>query len=480
MARKMSPTAKLKLARTLILVSAALIVLWFIFFILRFAIFQKSLTVAEGLSDHFAGVVSIFRDLTFFDDQFTILWKAAGWIVSFIACAVIILLIMEGVTNRKKFAFFCAGVVLLCFIPALDFIGNSGNYMYYIEKFAGKNVFYLLGLLGFLGLGLTLSATSMVASVISLQESTPSDSFTRNTVSIARLPLRPRMASRETKIQGLDIIILVILVIYTFFIVFPFWNAFIISISTEEAYLHSNLLLWPTELDLSAYKQVFADKGLWGGFSITMILLIFGTTYQLFFTVITGYALSRHNWTGKNLVMNMILVTMFFGGGMIPYYYLIRDLGMMNTIWVMIIPGAIDTFNMLLMRNYFASLPVEMEESAKIDGANDIVIFVKIFLPLSLPMLATIGLFFAVGNWNSWYNAMLFIPDKHNLWPLQMVLRTMISKVSSNIENPNAREGFSEGLTMASIFFTIVPMMCFYPFLQRFFVKGIVVGAIKG
>ena len=298
---------------------------------------------------------------------------------------------------------------------------------------------------------------------------------------LERLPLRPKgRSSRDSKIQGLDIIICAILVFYAILIIFPFWNAFIISISSEDAYLHSNLLLWPTELDLSSYKKVFADNNLWSGFGITMILLIGGTTYQLFFTVITGYALSRHNWTGKNLVMNMILVTMFFGGGMVPYYYLIRDLGMMNTIWVMIIPGAIDTFNMLLMRNYFASLPPEMEESAKIDGANDIVVFAKIFLPLSLPMLATIGLFFAVGNWNSWYNAMLFIPDDRSIWPLQMVLRSMITKVSSNIENPDAKEGFSQGLTMASIFFTIVPMMCFYPFLQRFFVKGIVVGAIKG
>ena len=295
-----------------------------------------------------------------------------------------------------------------------------------------------------------------------------------------RLPLRPRGSSRETKIQGLDIVICVILVIYALLIIFPFWNAFVISISSEADYLRSNFLLWPHELDLSSYQQVFNNKELWSGFGITMILLIGGTLYQLFFTVITGYALSRHNWTGKNFVMNMILVTMFFGGGMIPYYYLIRDLGMMNTIWVMIIPGAIDTFNMLLMRNYFASLPVEMEESAKIDGANDVVIFVKIFLPLSLPMLATIGLFFAVGNWNSWYNAMLFIPDKRNIWPLQMVLRSLISKYSSQIENPEAQESFSQGLTMASIFFTIVPMMCFYPFLQRFFVKGIVVGAIKG
>ena len=297
---------------------------------------------------------------------------------------------------------------------------------------------------------------------------------------LERLPLRAKTTNRESKIQVLDIIIAVILIIYALLIIFPFWSAFVISISSEDAYLHNNLLLWPTELDLSSYNKVFHDNQLWSGFGITMILLIGGTLYQLFFTVITGYALSRHNWTGKNLVMNMILVTMFFGGGMVPYYYLIRDLGMMNTIWVMIIPGAIDTFNMLLMRNYFASLPPEMEESAKIDGANDIVIFARIFLPLSLPMLATIGLFFAVGNWNSWYNAMLFIPDKNEIWPLQMVLRNMINKVSSNIENPDAKEGFSQGLTMASIFFTIVPMMCFYPFLQRFFVKGIVVGAIKG
>ena len=294
------------------------------------------------------------------------------------------------------------------------------------------------------------------------------------------LPLRPRRSSRETKIQTLDIIILIILVIYALLIIFPFWSAFVISLSSEEAYLKNNLLLWPTELDLTSYQKVFTNDQLWSGFGITMILLIGGTFYQLFFTVITGYAMSRKGWTGRNFVMNMILVTMFFGGGMIPYYYLIKELGMMNTIWVMIIPGAIDTFNMLLMRNYFASLPAEMEESAKIDGANDVIIFVKIFLPLSLPMLATVGLFFAVGNWNSWYNAMLFCPDNSKIWPLQYVLRTMINKVSSNVEQPGVVEDFSQGLTMASIFFTIVPMMCFYPFLQRFFVKGIVVGAIKG
>ena len=296
---------------------------------------------------------------------------------------------------------------------------------------------------------------------------------------LERLPLRPKRASRETRIQGIDIILCVILVFFALLIIFPFWHAFVISISSKDAYAKNSFLLWPTELDFTAYKMVFSDMRLWNGYKITILLLVVGTLYQLFFTVITGYALSRKKWTGKNFVMNMILVTMFFGGGLIPYYYLIQSLGMMNSVLVMIIPGAIDTFNMLLMRNYFASLPAEMEESAKIDGANDIVTFVKIFLPLSLPMLATVGLFFAVGNWNSWYNAMIFISDSSK-WPLQMVLKDMISEMSSQMETPTATETFSEGMTMAAIFFTIVPIMCFYPFLQRFFVNGIVVGAIKG
>ncbi|MFA6619991.1 MAG: carbohydrate ABC transporter permease [Bacilli bacterium] len=295
---------------------------------------------------------------------------------------------------------------------------------------------------------------------------------------LTKLPLRPHGAANNQRFGGLDIFIFAILLLYVLAVIFPFYNAFVISISSESAYYNSNLLLWPQDITFEAYQSVFTNSAMWKGLGITMILLVFGTAYQLFFTVITGYAMSRERWFGKNFVMNMILVTMFFGGGLVPYYYLIKDLGLYNTIWVMIIPGAIDTFNMLLMRNYFASLPKELEESARIDGANDVQIFVKVYLPLSLPMLATVGLFFAVGNWNSWYNGMLFV-ENSDLKPLQLVLREMIASISSSVESPTSKT-YSEGLVMASIFFTIVPMMCFYPFLQKFFVKGIVVGAIKG
>lgn len=297
---------------------------------------------------------------------------------------------------------------------------------------------------------------------------------------IKRLPLKPRGSTFDKRIGTLDWILFAILLLYALVVLYPFYNAFLISISPEYVYLESDLLLWPKEITLDAYKSVFSNDLLWSGFRVTLLLLIVGTAYQLFFTVVTGYALSRDGWFGKNFVMNMILVTMFFGGGLIPYYILITNtLHLQDNILVMIIPGAIDTFNMLLMRNYFKSLPIDMEESAKIDGANDIEIFFQIYLPLSLPMLATIGLFFAVGNWNSWYNGMLFI-ETQEYKPLQLVLREMIVTNSSQMVTPGETEVYSEGLVMASIFFTIVPMMCFYPFLQRYFVKGIVVGAIKG
>lgn len=168
---------------------------------------------------------------------------------------------------------------------------------------------------------------------------------------LAKLPLRPKRASTNHRFGVLDVIVFIILLLYVLAVAFPFYYAFVISISSETAFYNNLVLPYPKDITFNAYIEVFKSDTMWNGLGITMILLVGGTLYQLFFTVITGYAMSRDNWTGKNFVMNMILVTMFFGGGLIPYYYLIRNLGMYNTIWVMIIPGAIDTFNMLLMRN---------------------------------------------------------------------------------------------------------------------------------
>jgi putative aldouronate transport system permease protein len=279
---------------------------------------------------------------------------------------------------------------------------------------------------------------------------------------------------------ALDYIIFVFLFIYALLIVYPFYNALLISISSESSYLETPFMLFPKEINWDSYLQIFTDKSLWTGYAVTIFVTVVGTAFQLFFTTITGYALSRKGWLGQNLVMSFILITMFVNGGLIPYYYLIKGLGLYNSIWVMIIPGAISTYNMLLIRNYFQSLPKELEESAKIDGANDIQVFIRVYLPLAVPMVATITLFLAVGNWNQWYNAMLFIDDQ-SLKPLQLVLRELIvTNTSSFSPNPNGTPMFSEGMKMACIFFSTVPIMFVYPFVQKFFVKGLVVGALKG
>ena len=279
---------------------------------------------------------------------------------------------------------------------------------------------------------------------------------------------------------ALDYVIFVFLLVYVILIVYPFYNALLISISSESSYLESPFMLFPKELNFDSYIQIFTDKSLWTGYGVTIFVTVVGTAFQLFFTTITGYALSRKGWLGQNAITVFILITMFVNGGLIPYYYLIKGLGLYNSIWVMIIPGAISTYNMLLIRNYFQSLPRELEESAKIDGANDIQVFIQVYLPLALPMVATITLFLAVGNWNQWYNAMLFI-DNQSLKPLQLVLRELIVTNTSNFApNPNGTPMFSEGMKMACIFFSTVPIMCVYPFVQKYFVKGLVVGALKG
>lgn len=289
--------------------------------------------------------------------------------------------------------------------------------------------------------------------------------------------IKPGLNKRKT---ALDYLIFAFLLVYVILIVYPFYNALLISISSESSYLESPFMLFPKELNFDSYIQIFTDKSLWTGYGVTLFVTVIGTAFQLFFTTITGYALSRKGWLGQNAVTVFILITMFVNGGLIPYYYLIKGLGLYNSIWVMIIPGAISTYNMLLIRNYFQSLPRELEESAKIDGANDIQVFIQVYLPLALPMVATITLFLAVGNWNQWYNAMLFI-DNQSLKPLQLVLRELIVTNTSNFApNPNGTPMFSEGMKMACIFFSTVPIMCVYPFVQKYFVKGLVVGALKG
>jgi len=273
---------------------------------------------------------------------------------------------------------------------------------------------------------------------------------------------------------------LLFFVIYGFMMAFPFYNAFIISIVPESVYTNNPILLYPRKITFESYKFVINADLIWNSYLITIFEVVVGTTCNILATVAAGYVLSRKSFPFKNFFMNIIIFTMFFGGGFIPWYRLMIAMGFKNNLLVLVVPGLVDTYNLLLARNYFASLPAEIEESAKIDGANDIVILFSIFIPIAMPIIATITLFYAVGHWNNWYTAMLFLQDT-KLQPMAYMLRRILVENTGAIgASPIDSQVFSDGIKMASIFFTMAPIMMVYPFIQRYFVKGIMIGAIKG
>lgn len=285
---------------------------------------------------------------------------------------------------------------------------------------------------------------------------------------------------RKKKVYGFDVFLVIFFVFYSLIMIFPFYNAFIVSIVPESYYVNNPILLFPKELTFDSYREVIQADLIWNAYAITILEVVLGTACNIIVTVSAGYVLSRKKFPLRNLFMNIILFTMFFGGGFIPWYRLLISMGFKNNFLVLIIPGILDTYNLLLARNYFSSLPDEFEESAKIDGANEIVILFKIYLQLALPIIATIALFYAVGHWNSWYTAMLFL-DKAELQPLPLMLRRIVIGNTGSIgASPIDRPIFSDGIKMASIFFTMAPIMMVYPFIQRYFVKGILIGALKG
>lgn len=217
------------------------------------------------------------------------------------------------------------------------------------------------------------------------------------------------------------------------------------------------------------------------GYRNTLIYVVAGTAINLVATAIGAYVLSRRNLYFKNVLMMLIVITMFFGGGLIPTYLLINNLGMLNTIWAMLIPGMIGTFNMIIMRTAFQSVPISLEESAKIDGANDLIILFRIIIPLSMPVIAVMILWYAVGHWNSYFGALIYLRDRE-LFPLQLVLREILitnTTDSMMTEASGDRMAIADTIKYATIIVSTLPILLLYPFLQKYFVKGVLIGAIK-
>lgn len=275
-----------------------------------------------------------------------------------------------------------------------------------------------------------------------------------------------------------------LLALVAFSMLYPFWEIFVKSFMTDQEILRVDIAIWPTSWQLDGYKTIFTDVtyNIGRAFGNSVFVTVADTVYQLAITTMASYALSRKTLPGRKVLFIYFIFTMYFGGGMIPYYIVIRSLNLLNSIWVLIIPSFLSIFNMLVMRSFFLNIPSELEEAAKLDGAGDFRVFTTIVLPLSKAILATIALFIAVGVWNNWFSTMLFIQDP-TIRPLAYTLQVIIERSRGmNVDN-NTGMGTSligESVQYAAIIVTIVPIIAVYPFLQKHFTKGVLIGSVKG
>ena len=288
---------------------------------------------------------------------------------------------------------------------------------------------------------------------------------------------------KRKRFDVIDFVAMIFLGFFVLLIIVPFVNVVLISFSTQKDYLTSTFLVIPRNPTVSSYTQLFQDQRLWSGYRSTLFLVGVGMPLNVFLTFCMAYGLSRKGYPGRRIIFIMVLFTMLFQGGIIPMYLLMRAFSLTNTLWSVVLAYGINTFYMIIVKNYIESLPESLIESAKLDGAGEWTILFRIIIPLSKPILATIILFYSVDRWNEWYNSMIFIRDV-KMYPLQLVLRNIVinSEIADNINVGAAGvvgSQFVMGIKMAAVMMTMIPVMCVYPFLQRHFVKGIMVGAIK-
>jgi putative aldouronate transport system permease protein len=292
-----------------------------------------------------------------------------------------------------------------------------------------------------------------------------------------------RRSIGERVFDSFNVAVMILVMIVT---LYPLLYVLFASLSTPEAiYRSKGLLLWPVEPTLGGYQLVFKNPSILSGYKNTLIYVVVGTALNVLMTSLGAYVLSRKRLKfGKPLLL-MIVFTMYFSGGLIPLFLIVRNLGLINRMWAILLPGAISTWNLLVMRTSFAAIPDSIEESAKMDGAQDFTILFRIIIPLSLPIMAVMTLFYGVAQWNSWFYAVIFLRDR-GMYPLQLILREiLIMKVESDSVRL-AMTGDMQSVEMmglikyAVIIVATVPILLIYPFLQRYFVKGVMVGSIKG
>ncbi|MGG1516689.1 carbohydrate ABC transporter permease [Paenibacillus oryzisoli] len=291
-----------------------------------------------------------------------------------------------------------------------------------------------------------------------------------------------KVSASERMFDSINILIMTMIVVCT---LYPFYYVLMASISDSNLLIrHSGLLLKPAGFNLDAFRMVFNNPNIFSGYKNTLIILFAGTAVNLLFTILGAYALSR-KFVLRKFIMITIVFTMYFSGGLIPTYLLINNfLHMGNSLLALIIPVAVSTWNLIIMRTSFEAIPEGLLESAKMDGAGEFRILFQIVVPLSMPVIAVMVLYYGVSHWNSWFHAMLFLQDRE-LFPLQLILREILvqnstDSMTTGTGNANDTMAIGESIKYATIMVATLPILIAYPFLQKYFVKGVMVGAIKG
>lgn len=281
-----------------------------------------------------------------------------------------------------------------------------------------------------------------------------------------------------------DIAVYVVLSVMAVIALYPLLYVAFASFSDPGQLIsHKGLLFKSQGFNLEAYKSVFTNSAVWTGYGNTLFVIVFGVALNLFMSALGAYVLSRKNIMWNKAFTLIIVFTMFFQGGLIPFYLVVKNVGLIDSIWSLILPFTISTFNLIILRTSFQAVPDTLEESAKIDGANHLTILFRIILPLSMPVIAVMILYYAVDKWNGWFYASIFLKSR-DLFPLQLVLREILLANSTDSMSSGSSQSdmfqIGETIKYATIMVGTVPILCIYPFVQKYFVKGVMVGALKG
>ena len=284
----------------------------------------------------------------------------------------------------------------------------------------------------------------------------------------------------------LDIVKVVFLAFVVVVTVYPFWNIFIISINDATDAIRGGLYFLPRKLSLSSYAEILRRSTFLASIKVSVGRTLIGTPIAVLVTAMLAYPLSRKDLVGRKFWNLLFVFTMYFGGGLVPYYMVLKGIHMLNTFWVFIFPMMMSVYNIILIRSYIESMPDSLFEAAKIDGANDLVVFVKMVIPLSKPILMTVALFVAINQWNSWFDAYLYTSDQA-LKPMQSILVEILNQYQTGASTSQAMSNAKAGVTvtpdsirMAATMVATLPIIMVYPFVQKYFVKGIMLGAVKG